>query len=58
MKNGILYKYEEPIMVGEYAVRLIRKTPFDILIHTDKGVKMFNLTQESYTEAELHELLN
>jgi len=58
MKNGILYKYEEPITVGEYAVRLIRKTPTSIMIHTNKGVKMFNLTQESYTEQELLDLLN
>jgi len=57
MKNGILFKYEEPITIGEYAVRLIRKMPYGILIHTDKGVKMFNLTKESYTEAELHALL-
>jgi hypothetical protein len=57
MKNGILYKYDELITVGEYAVRLIRKTPTSIMIHTDKGVKHFNLTKESYTEAELHALL-
>ena len=58
MKNGILFKYDQPITVGEYVVRLIRKMPYGILIHTDKGVKMFNLTQESYTEAELHALLD
>jgi len=58
MKNGILHKYEEPITVGEYAVRLIRKMPYGILIHTDKGVKQFEITQESYTEAELHALLD
>ncbi len=57
MKNGILYKYDEPITVGEYKVRLIRKTPGSIMIHTDKGVKHFNLIQENYTEQELLELL-
>jgi hypothetical protein len=57
MKNGILYKYEEPITVGEYVVRLIRKTPTSIMIHTDKGIKHFNITQETYTETELLGLL-
>jgi hypothetical protein len=57
MKNGILYKYTEPITVGEYTVRLIRKTPISIMVHTDKGVKHFNITQEIYTEQELLGLL-
>jgi hypothetical protein len=57
MKNGILHKYEEPITIGEYVVRLIRKMPGAIVFHTDKGVKHFEITQEEYTEAELHALL-
>jgi hypothetical protein len=57
MKNGLLFKYQEPITVGEYAVRLIRKTPVGIMIHTDKGVKRFSIEKENYTEQELLELL-
>ena len=58
MKNGILYKYEESITVGEYVVKLIRKTPVAIMIHTDKGVKKFEVTKETYTEQELLGLLS
>ena len=57
MKNGILHRYEEPIIIGEYVVKLIRKTPGATVFHTDKGIRSFKITQSEYTEGELHELL-
>lgn len=57
MKNGILHRYEEPKKVGDLEVRMIRKTPMSIVIHTNEGVRHFEITQEVYTEKELLDLL-
>ena len=57
MKNGILYRYDDGKIVGDLRVHLIRKGGPRILIHTDQGVQIFNITQEEYTEQELLDLL-
>lgn len=52
MKNGILYKYENKEF-NEYKVSLIRKGGRNIIIHTNKGIKLFDCEKDSYTEEEL-----
>lgn len=57
MENGILYKYETPKEVDGVKISLIRKSHTRIVIHTDKGVKSFDMTKDSYTEKELLDLI-
>ena len=54
----LLFKYEEPITIGEHKVIAIRQTPKGIRFRTENGPILKEVDhKESWTEQELHDLL-
>lgn len=58
MEIKLLFKYEEPITVGEHKVYAIRQTPRGIRFRTENGPVLKEVAfKEVWTEQELHDLL-
>jgi len=58
MEIKLLFKYEEPITVGEHKVYAIRQTPRGIRFRTENGPVLKEVAfKEAWTEQELHDLL-
>ncbi len=54
----LLFKYEEPITIGEYKVKAIRQVPRGIRFRTEEGPVLKEVEfKETWTEEELHALL-
>jgi hypothetical protein len=54
----LLFKYEEPVTIGEYKVYAIRQTPKGIRFRTEDGPILKEVQQkDDWTEQELHNLL-
>ena len=62
MKNvekKVLFKYDEPITIGEHNVKSIKQVPRGIRFRTENGSVLKEVeAKETWTEEELHELLN
>lgn len=53
----LLFKYEEPITIGEHKVFAIRQTPRGIRFRTENGPILKEVEyKETWTEEELHNL--
>jgi hypothetical protein len=58
MEIKLLFKYEEPITIGEHKVYAIRQTPRGIRFRTENGPVLKEVAhKETWTEQELHDLL-
>ena len=58
MEIKLLFKYEEPITIGEHKVKAIRQVPRGIRFRTENGPVLKEVAQkETWTEEELHALL-
>ncbi len=58
MEIKLLFKYEEPITIGEHNVKAIRQTPRGIRFRTENGPVLKEVEhKETWTEEELHNLL-
>ena len=54
----VLFKYEEPITIGEHNVKAIRQTPRGIRFRTENGPVLKEVEhKDTWTEQELHDLL-
>jgi hypothetical protein len=59
MEIKLLFKYEEPITIGENKVKKIKQVPRGIRFKTEDGPVLVEVeAKEAWTEEELHELLN
>jgi len=58
-ERKVLFKYDKPITIGENKVNAIVQTPKGIRFRTEEGrVLIETETKETWTEEELHDLLN
>ena len=58
MEIKLLFKYEEPITIGEHKVKAIRQVPRGIRFRTENGPVLKEVVfKETWTEQELHALL-
>jgi hypothetical protein len=58
MEIKLLFKYEEPITIGEHKVKAIRQVPRGIRFRTENGPVLKEVAfKETWTEQELHALL-
>ena len=58
MEIKLLFKYEEPITIGEHKVYAIRQVPRGIRFRTENGPVLKEVAhKETWTEQELHDLL-
>ena len=54
----VLFKYEDPIELGEHKVKAIKKVPKGIRFRTENGPVLVEVeAKETWTEEELHALL-
>jgi hypothetical protein len=59
VEKKVLFKYDEPVTIGEYKVKAIRQVPRGIRFRTENGPILKEVeAKETWTEEELHELLN
>lgn len=59
VERKVLFSYEEPIEIGEHKVKKIKQVPKGIKFKTEEGPVLVELeAKETWTEEELHELLN
>jgi hypothetical protein len=59
VERKVLFTYEEPIEVGEHKVKKIKQVPRGIRFKTEDGPVLVEVeAKETWTEEELHELLN
>jgi hypothetical protein len=55
----VLFKYDEPITIGNHKVEAIKQVPKGIRFRTENGPVLVEVeAKETWTEEELHELLN
>ena len=58
-ERKVLFKYEEPVTIGEHNVKAIVQAPKGIRFRTEEGRVLVEVeAKETWTEEELHELLN
>ena len=59
VEKKVLFKYDEPVTIGEHKVKAIRQVPRGIRFRTENGPVLKEVEfKETWTEQELHELLN
>ena len=59
VERKVLFTYDEPIELGDHRVKKIKQVPKGIKFKTEEGRILIEVeTKETWTEEELHELLN
>ena len=59
VERKVLFTYDESVVVGDHKVKKIKQTPKGIKFKTEEGRILVEVeAKETWTEEELHELLN
>ena len=59
VERKILFTYDEPVTIGGHKVKKIKQVPKGIKFKTEEGRVLVEVeAKETWTEEELHELLN